>query len=84
MIFEDTFIQVCGCCESECEVAPFACDEEADFFGVYVGVPGAYSWVADFAIKSDALHYANAKAAEHGYKVSDDTYQRNGNTHEHH
>ncbi len=37
------------------------CEEsEAAYFGVYLGEPGAYSWVADFANKEEAVWYAEA------------------------
>jgi len=37
------------------------CEESnAAFFGVYLGEPGSYDWVADFATKGEAEWYAEA------------------------
>ena len=66
-------IQIVGCMEDE-EVHPFVADEHADYYGIYVGEPGAYLWVADFINKEDAKMFAELIAKRDGYVLDDQTF----------
>ena len=66
-------IQIVGCMEAE-EVHPFVADEHADYYGAYVGEPGAYLWVADFVNKEDAKMFAELIAKRDGYVLDDQTF----------
>lgn len=70
-------VQLCGCMEDEeGEVHPFVSDEDADIFSVYVGEPGAYYWVADFADKDDARMFSELLATTSGHKLDDQTFSK--------
>jgi len=43
----------------------------ADHFSLYVGEPGSYSWIADFAELSTAEEFGHILANRHGYKYVD-------------
>ena len=44
---------------------------EADMFGLYVGEPGSYSWIADFAHLATAEEVGHLLAERHGYNYVD-------------
>ena len=69
-------IQIVGCVEDldEGEVHPFVADEHADYFSLYLGEPGAYLWLADFANKGDAELFAAFLAQTYGYTIDDQTF----------
>lgn len=69
-----TFVQIAGRIEEAKEVVPFVSNEEADFFGVYIGKAGQYEWQADFLHYEDALTYAIAVSRTYGYLIDDKTY----------
>lgn len=69
---EPTTIQVKPCTRdgggvTRCET------HEAQFFGVYIGRPGEYEWVADFHQATHALLFANAVCAHYGHELEDNT-----------
>jgi hypothetical protein len=43
--------------------------ENADAFSVYIGEPGDFVWIADFADQVDALMFTEAKAQMLGAEV---------------
>lgn len=53
-----TIVQVTGCLVEDGQTTPFVPDEQAQFFGVYIGKPGEFKWLADFALKADAIDFA--------------------------
>ena len=78
------FVQITGCVAVNGQVAPFMSNEEAEFYGVYIGKPGEYRWQADFLYYEDAMAYALAVNKAHGYLIDDKTYMEgnsNGTTH---
>jgi hypothetical protein len=80
------FVQVTGCfCDDETgDTVPFVSNEDADFYGVYVGEPGVYEWQADFLHYEDAMVYAMAIHKHHGYAIDDKTFNEgdfNGTSH---
>lgn len=69
---EMTFVQVNPCTEDESGVS--RCETpEAMFFGVYVGRPGEYEWVADFVQRGRALLFATKLCEQHGYTLENNT-----------
>ena len=78
------FVQITGCVSVNGNVAPFMSNEEAEFYGVYVGKPGEYRWQADFLHYEDAMIYATAASKAHGLPIDNKTYTEgnsNGTTH---
>ena len=78
------FVQVCGCIDVKGDVVPFISNEEAEFYGVYIGEGGEYQWQADFLHYEDAMAYALAASKAHGLPIDDKTYMEgnsNGTTH---
>ena len=75
------FVQITGCVSVNGNVAPFMSNEEAEFYGVYVGKPGEYRWQADFLHYEDAMVYALAVHKTHGCLIDDKTYM-DGNSNE--
>ena len=78
------FVQICGCFDLNGDVVPFISNEEAEFYGVYIGEDGEYRWQADFLYYEDAMAYALAVNKAHGYLIDDKTYMEgnsNGTTH---
>lgn len=69
-----TFVQITGCVEEAGEVVPFVSNEEAGFYGVYIGKAGQYEWQADFLHYEDALTYALAIRNVRGYTLDDKTF----------
>lgn len=51
-------VQVAGCREEEGYITPFVADEDAEFWSVYLGEPGAFECIEDFNNKNDALNFA--------------------------
>ena len=45
---------------------------EADMFSLYVGEPGGYNWIADFATLATAEEVGHLLADRHGYTFVDD------------
>ena len=64
------YVQVQPCIEMDGMVAPCSTNDAA-YFGVYLGEPGVYDWVADFSNVHDALSYAHTLATEHDASVVD-------------
>ena len=52
------YAQMCGCALDGNDVTPFLSDEDAQFFGVYLGSPGEFAWQMDFMMKEQAMGYA--------------------------
>ena len=81
----NTLVQITGCfCTDENDCIPFASNEDADFYGVYVGEPGAFEWQADFLHREDAWAYVMAIHKHHGYQIDDKTFNEgdfNGTSH---
>ena len=75
------FVQITGCVSVNGNVAPFMSNEEAEFYGVYVGKPGEYRWQADFLHYEDAMAYALAVHKTFGCLIDDKTYM-DGNSNE--
>lgn len=78
------FVQVCGCFDMNGNVVPFISNEEAEFYGVYVGEEGEYRWQADFLRYDVAMAYATAISKARGLPIDDKTYTEgasNGTTH---
>lgn len=70
-----TYVQITGCFETDDrDVVPFVSHEDADFYGIYIGEPGAYMWQADFLHYEDAMAYALAVNKHHGYPIDDKTF----------
>lgn len=70
-------VQLCGCMEDEAgDIHPFVSDEDAHIFSVYIGEPGGYYWVADFADKDDARMFAGLLAMAYGHKLDDQTFSK--------
>ena len=74
-----TVVQITGCFEAEgedgaTEVIPFVSNEDADFYGIYLGKGGEFAWQADFLHYEDALTYATAVSKTYGYQLDDKTY----------
>ena len=67
-------VQIVGCIDDEHDIHPFVADEHADYYGIYVGEPGAYLWVADFINKDDAKLFAELIAKRDGYVLDDQTF----------
>jgi len=44
---------------------------EANYFGVYIGEPGDYRWIADFASVTDAHNWAREVAQNNDCTVED-------------
>lgn len=68
------FIQITGVHDNG-ERTPFVSDEDAGFFGVYLGEPGDFAWLADFNYKTDALQWAHRLAALHNWEMQDKTFR---------
>jgi hypothetical protein len=69
-----TVVQITGCIDIDGEVVPFVSNEDADFYGVYVGEVGQFAWQADFLHYEDAMVYVLAIHKAHGYVIDDKTY----------
>lgn len=70
-----TVVQLTGCVEvDEGAVIPFVSHEDADFYGVYIGQPGKFSWQADFLHYEDALIYVKAISKHHDIPIDDKTF----------
>jgi len=72
------FVQVTGCKrdkDNDSEVIPFVSHSEAEFYGLYIGKPGAYRFIDDCPTYPEAMHAA-AKYVESGEakKISDKTF----------
>ena len=68
----ETHIQINPCVEDEDGIS--RCETpEAMFFGVYVGSPGGYEWVADFVQVDLAKMFAYILYMKHGYTIEDNT-----------
>lgn len=81
-----SYVQIVGCFDSEdADIVPFVSHEDAEFYGIYFGRPGEYQWQADFLHYEDALAYALAANAAHGYIIDDKTFNdedfKNARTH---
>lgn len=61
-------IRAVTACEGE---IAWCTEQEADMFGVYVGVPGDMLWVADFANYLDAKAFAEEQALSHDVQIKD-------------
>lgn len=44
---------------------------EASFFGVYIGQPGSFEWLADFASRLNAYLYATKQCEQCDYTLDD-------------
>lgn len=67
-----TYVQVNPCMQDDDGVS--RCETpEAMFFGVYVGRPGEYEWVADFVQAGHALMFATRLCGQHGYELENNT-----------
>ena len=64
-------IQIRPCKDDEDGQVLWCETPEADYFGVYVGVPGDYEWVADFLSRTDAQNWAWEVAQNHDSTVED-------------
>lgn len=64
-----TIVQVTGCLVEDGQTTPFVPDEQAQFFGVYIGKPGEFKWLADFALKADAIDFAQCAALLNAWAV---------------
>ena len=68
-------VQVAGCIEAHNYVTPFVSNQRAQFFGVYLGVPGAFEHQDDHPTLDAA--YAHVRAlleADHGRQFDDQTF----------
>lgn len=79
-----TFVQITGCFEDEGQIVPFVSNEDADFFGVYIGEPGSYAWQADFRHYEDALVYVMAIHKHHDIPIDDKTFSEGNMNVSHH
>jgi hypothetical protein len=61
-------VRACKCIDGEVSWTP---EENAEFFSVYSGEPGAFKWNADFDDKLDALVFAQNRALRLGTKFVD-------------
>lgn len=66
-------IQVCGCYLEDGEVTPFVTDDEASYYGVYIGKGGDFNWLADFRDKETALQFGQLLAGTYKAELSDRT-----------
>ena len=64
------YVQIQPCTDCGGMVAPCSTTDAA-YFGVYLGEPGVYDWVADFHDVQAARDYAHTLAAEHDASVVD-------------
>ena len=64
------YVQIQPCTDCGGMVAPCSTTDAA-YFGVYLGEPGVYDWVADFSNVHDARSYAHTLATEHDASVVD-------------
>jgi hypothetical protein len=80
-----TVVQLTGCFETdEREVVPFVSNEDADFYGVYIGEPGDFHWQADFLHYEDAMIYVKAISKHHGIPIDDKTFYEGNSNDTHH
>lgn len=70
-VLSNTFVQIQGCIECDGTVIAGQRENEAEYFGLYMGEPGAYRWFADCETYELARQFANMLTSEHGYKIDD-------------
>lgn len=69
----EQYVQVTGCkMEDDKSVIPFVSDEEAQFYGIYLGHPGNFVHHSDHPIKTVAMAEANDIIKAGAAKLLDD------------
>lgn len=57
--------------DGETDAVVWATEAEAEFFSIYTGEPGAFTWNADFGDKDDALRYGRDRALRLSARFAD-------------
>lgn len=69
-------VQLIGCREEDGDIL-WVPDSKAQYWGVYVGKPGAFEVVADFYNKDAATAYVRFTASKNRYTIDDKTVELN-------
>lgn len=75
MMLNTLKVQITGCSEAHGCVTPFVSNQRAQFFGVYLGVPGAFEHQDDHGtLEAAYVHARELLEADHARQLDDRTF----------